>query len=132
MMELLNRCAAIVGLDWADQKHDLCLKEKGSDSLEFSELKHCPKAIQLWAQSLQERFSGQPVAICLEQKKGPVIRKRSTNPIYHPNPEHPTLMPSSMIEGRPHDTLRETSPLAATDRTVATQRSEPASVVQAA
>lgn len=73
MMELLNRCAAIVGLDWADQKHDLCLKEKGSDSLEFSELKHCPKAIQLWAQSLQERFSGQPVAICLEQKKGPVI-----------------------------------------------------------
>ena len=45
----------------------------GSDALEFSQLRHDPKAIEQWAQGLQARFNGQPVAVCLEQRKGPII-----------------------------------------------------------
>ena len=73
MLNTLDDCAALIGLDWADQKHDLCLKAKGADKPEYSRLKHCPRAIDEWARALQQRFGGAPVAVCLEQRKGPVI-----------------------------------------------------------
>ena len=65
--------AAFIGLDWADQKHDFCLKYTDPDSLEYGVFKHTPEAIDEWDLSLQKRFNGQPVAICLELKTGPLV-----------------------------------------------------------
>ena len=66
-------CAACVGLDWADAKHDICFQAAGTTRREFLRLEHRPEALDAWVQSLHPRFNGQPVAVCLELKKGPLV-----------------------------------------------------------
>jgi transposase len=65
--------AAFVGIDWADAKHDGCLQATGSAKRESFQLEHTPKAIDAWVTTLRTRFHGQPVAICLELNKGPLV-----------------------------------------------------------
>jgi transposase len=65
--------AAFIGLDWADQKHDLCLSVAGSEQVEQTVLEQSAEAIDQWACRLRERFGGRPVAICLEQSRGALI-----------------------------------------------------------
>ena len=65
--------AALVGIDWADRKHDLCLQVAGGELRERLVLEHRPEAIDEWACTLRARFGGQPVAIALEQHKGPLM-----------------------------------------------------------
>lgn len=65
--------AAFLGIDWADQKHAVCLSLAGSTQCEQSEIEHSPKAIADWIASLRSRFGGRPVGICLEQTRGGLI-----------------------------------------------------------
>lgn len=65
--------AAFVGIDWADAKHDGCLQAAGSATRECFELEHTPEAIDAWVTALRTRFNGQPVAVCLELNKGPLV-----------------------------------------------------------
>ena len=65
--------AAVLGIDWSDRKHDLCLIPADSGRKEFSVLEHSPEAIADFAAALRLRFSGRPVAVCLEQSRGPLL-----------------------------------------------------------
>jgi len=65
--------AAFIGIDWADAKHDLCLQAAGTAKRERFQLEHTPEAIDAWATTLRTRFNGQPVAVCLELDKGPLV-----------------------------------------------------------
>src|ERR671922_1231492 len=65
--------AAFVGIDWADAKHDGCLQTAGAAKRECFQLEHTPEAIDAWVTALRTRFHGQPVAICLELNKGPLV-----------------------------------------------------------
>ena len=65
--------AAFVGLDWADAQHDGCLQGAGSAQREYFQLAHTPEAIDAWVTTLRTRFDGQPVALCLELTKGPLV-----------------------------------------------------------
>ena len=65
--------AAFVGLDWADAKHDVCLQAAGTEHREFLSLAHSPEEINAWVQTLCTRFNGQPIAVCLELTKGPIV-----------------------------------------------------------
>ena len=65
--------AAFVGIDWADAKHDVCLQPAGSATCECFQLEHTPEAIDAWVTTLRTRCNGQPVAICLELTKGPLV-----------------------------------------------------------
>src|SRR5215475_8254785 len=65
--------AAFVGIDWADAKHDICLQAAGTAKREYFQLEHTPEAIDAWVTTLRTRFHGQPVAICLELTKGPLV-----------------------------------------------------------
>ena len=65
--------AAYIGLDWADQKHDLCPQVGETGAREKSVLEHKPKAIHAWAEQLRKRFKGAKVAVCLELAKGPIV-----------------------------------------------------------
>ena len=65
--------AAFVGLDWADAKHDVCLQAAGTEHREFLRLEHRPEEINAWVQTLRTRFHGQPIAVCLELNKGPIV-----------------------------------------------------------
>jgi hypothetical protein len=65
--------AAFVGIDWADPKHDVCLQAAGSAKRESFVLEHTPETIDAWVSMLRTRFNGQPIAICLELNKGPMV-----------------------------------------------------------
>ena len=62
----------LVGIDWADRKHDFCLQATGSDRRESGVLMHNPESIAQWASGLHRRFGG-PIAVCLEIAKGPLV-----------------------------------------------------------
>jgi hypothetical protein len=68
-----DTCAAFVGIDWADAKHDVCLQAAGTATREGFQLEHTPEAIEAWVSTLRTRFRGQPVAVCLERTKGPLV-----------------------------------------------------------
>lgn len=72
-MKPLSQYAAIIGIDWADKKHDLCLQIPSADTLEFSTLSHSAESIEDWANALRNRFENKPVAICIESRKVPVV-----------------------------------------------------------
>jgi transposase len=65
--------AAFIGIDWADAKHDGCLQAAGTAKREGFQLEHTPEAIDAWVTTLRTRFNGQPVAVCLELDKGPLV-----------------------------------------------------------
>lgn len=69
----MTEYAALLGIDWSDRKHDLCLIETATGKREPSILPHSPQAIEEWAVALRSRFGGRPVAVCLEQSRGPLI-----------------------------------------------------------
>ena len=67
------KCAAFVGLDWADREHAFCIIPTGGGTEQHGLLKQQPEAIAAWVSELRKRFDGRPVAICLEQLRGALI-----------------------------------------------------------
>jgi transposase len=65
--------AALVGIDWADRKHDVCLCAADSTKRERSVVPHTPAALRDWANKLRTRFGGAPVAVCIELSQGPIV-----------------------------------------------------------
>ena len=70
----VDQFSAIVGIDWADQKHDIHeydveLTKVASRSVISSK----PEAVHEWASLLRQRYPGKPVAVACELKKGPLI-----------------------------------------------------------
>lgn len=69
----INDFAALVGIDWADKKHDICELSVDSSKLQFSVISSKPEAIHEWAMSLHTRYPGKTIAVACELKKGPLI-----------------------------------------------------------
>lgn len=65
--------AARIGIDWADDHHDFCLQEAGSNRIESGQIQQTPEAVAEWVAGLRQRFGGRHVGICLETKRGPLI-----------------------------------------------------------
>jgi transposase len=64
--------AAFVGLDWADQKHDLVLYDAKGGKPQPQQLPHTPEAIDEWACGLRQRFGGRLIAVCFEQSRSAI------------------------------------------------------------
>lgn len=69
----MSEYAALIGIDWSDSKHDICLIDPRTLRREAAQLRHSPKTIDEWATNLRARFGGQQIAVCLEQSRGPLI-----------------------------------------------------------
>jgi transposase len=69
----MSEYAALGGIDWSDQKHDICLIDSQTEQREATILPHSSESIEQWATTLRARFNGQQVAVCLEQSRGPLI-----------------------------------------------------------
>jgi transposase len=63
--------AAFIGIDWADEKHDVYLMADGK--CEHCVIAQDAEALQAWVSDLRRRFDGRPVAVCLEQSRGGLI-----------------------------------------------------------
>jgi transposase len=61
---------AWMGLDWADQKHDVCLQATDSTDLERAVVEQKPEALHAWVAELRRRFPQGSIAIALEQSRG--------------------------------------------------------------
>jgi len=83
---------ALIAIDWADKKHYWKLLEATTGKLEKGELVNTPEALAEWAGNLNQRFEGQPVAVCLEQKRGAVVCQLSKFPFLVLYPVHPTTL----------------------------------------
>jgi transposase len=67
--------AAYVGIDWADQKHDVILRAASEPAkVEYRRIAHKPDALMEWLGELQQRFAGKgKILVCLEQSRGALI-----------------------------------------------------------
>ena len=64
---------ALIGIDWADRKHDICEVNSQTKEQHFSVISSQPKAINAWANELKQKYKGQLIAVACELKKGPLI-----------------------------------------------------------
>jgi transposase len=69
----MENFAALVAIDWADQKHAVSLYDQTTGHRQQAIVNHTPEALQEWALDLRARFQAQPIAVCLEQSRGPLI-----------------------------------------------------------
>lgn len=65
--------AVLVGLDWADQKHDLCWREVATGEVHTRQLAHNAQRIGEWVGELGSKYPGGRIAVCLEQSRGAVV-----------------------------------------------------------
>lgn len=65
--------AALVAIDWSDQKHDIALLPAGAERAEHLQLLHRPQDLAEWICGLRQRFGGKKVAVAVEQKRGGLI-----------------------------------------------------------
>jgi len=65
--------AAFVAVDWGDKKHAWSLQPANSEKRERGEIEHNPEMVAAWAATLSTRFANQPVALAVEQSRGPLV-----------------------------------------------------------
>ncbi len=87
MKELIvSDFSALIGVDWADKKHDVCELIPDTQKITFSVISCKPEALNDWALSLKKRYPGKQIAVACELKKGPLIYALSRH-------SHITLFP---------------------------------------
>jgi len=72
MQTELSQFTAIIGIDWADKKHDVCVQDMKTGRRHASQVRHRAEELDDWARSLHRRYGG-PIAVALELSKGPIV-----------------------------------------------------------
>jgi transposase len=93
--------AALVAIDWADQKHAWMLQASGSSDRQSGMIDHTPEAIDVWSAELRLRFGGQPVGVALEQSRGPLVFMLTKYEHLVIFPVHPTTLANYRKSFRP-------------------------------
>lgn len=65
--------AALIGLDWGDETHAICLQPTAGGPAEPFALANTPEALHGWLGELGRRFAWRPVAIALEKTRAMVL-----------------------------------------------------------
>jgi len=84
--------AALIGMDWADQKHDVWILETATGESWHQVIEHTPEALAEWMGELQARYPGQRVAVCLEQSRGALIYALMSQAFLDLYPIHPVTL----------------------------------------
>jgi transposase len=92
--------AALVAIDWADQKHAWA-QQAGTSKVETGTIDHTPEAIEVWAAELRMRFGGQLVAVALEQSRGSLVFMLTKYEHLVIFPVHPTVLVNYRKSFRP-------------------------------
>lgn len=61
-----------IGIDWADQKHDIHVIDREGKGF-HQQLEHSAESIDAWVAEMLKLAGGQPIAIMLEQSRGALI-----------------------------------------------------------
>lgn len=68
----LSQFTAVIGIDWADKKHDICVHDMATGRRRRSQVRHRAEDLDEWAGSMYRRYGG-PIAVALELSKGPIV-----------------------------------------------------------
>ena len=69
----MEEYAALIGLDWASEKHDIWLWDVATGKERHRVVPHTPEGLAEWLGELQAQYPGQRLALCLEQSRGALI-----------------------------------------------------------
>src|SRR5277367_2696768 len=86
--------AAFVGIDWADQKHDVVLRSAGDPAKsEHQVIKSEINALNDWIAQMHERFGAKgKVLVCLEQSRGALIYHLMAYELFELYPINPSQL----------------------------------------
>jgi hypothetical protein len=93
--------AAFVAIDWGDQKHAWMLQTASSTARQGGMIDHTPEAVSVWAAELRLRFAGCPMAVAVEQSRGPLVFMLSKYEHLVIFPVHPTTLANYRKSFRP-------------------------------
>lgn len=65
--------AAYIGLDWADEKHAVCLRVAATNEIRSFSVEQKPEKLHEWLTSLRLEFGGQRVGLAVEKSRGGLI-----------------------------------------------------------
>jgi len=71
---------AVIGIDWADAAHAVCLWDATTNATEQFILPSAPAAIGAWLKEISQRYGREPVAVALEQSRGPLMNQLAQCP----------------------------------------------------
>ena len=86
-----NHFTALIGIDWANSKHDVCIQATDSKQREFSSFSHQVDHIENWAHSIHQRFGG-TIEIAIELAKGPIVYALQKYDFFVIFPIHPSTL----------------------------------------
>ena len=91
---LAAQVAAYVGIDWADQKHDVVLRSVGDPAkAEHQVIKNEINALSDWIAQMHERFGTKgKVLVCLEQSRGALIYQLMAYELFELYPINPSQL----------------------------------------
>jgi hypothetical protein len=84
--------AAFMARAWSDAQHAICLFDTSTSTKEDSLLTHTPEALEAWATALRTRVAGQPIAVCLEPSRGPLLSALLKDDFLVLSPSHPATL----------------------------------------
>jgi transposase len=73
MSNKLEEIVAWVGIDWADENHQICEYEVETGRKQNYEVEQRAESLQEWVNELRNRYGGKRVAVVLEQARGGLI-----------------------------------------------------------
>lgn len=88
----MTNFAAFLGIDWANDKHDLCLLDATTGEKEFLQLAHKPEVLDAFLTQLRQRYPHQPIAVGVEQARGPLLFALLKYDFLTLYPIHPTTL----------------------------------------
>jgi len=115
-LEPLEPLAALIGIDWADQHHDVAWQVRADAPVERQRVPHTPEAIRAWLAEVRARVGPGVLGIAVETSRGPLIHALLDHPdvrLYPVNPRslhrfRATFAPSGAKDDIPDaDLLRE-------------------------
>ncbi|MBV8375374.1 MAG: transposase, partial [Verrucomicrobia bacterium] len=91
---LSPQVAGFVGIDWADQKHDVVLRSVGDPAKsEHQVIKSEINALNDWIAQMHERFGAKgKVLVCLEQSRGALIYHLMAYELFELYPINPSQL----------------------------------------
>ncbi|HEV7402697.1 MAG TPA: transposase, partial [Chthoniobacteraceae bacterium] len=85
----IGECAALIGLDWGDQRHAIALWARATGQVETRELPHSAESVHAWLDQLKIRFGGERVGVAVEASKGAIVAALLEPPWLLIYPVHP-------------------------------------------
>ncbi|MCJ8321308.1 MAG: IS110 family transposase [Colwellia sp.] len=72
MAKFSSKYSVYVGIDWANDKHDVCVQAANASTRQFKVIKHSANEINDWITNLHKQYKGQ-IAVAVELSKGPIV-----------------------------------------------------------